>query len=58
MANYDDALCWVQKQYFQALPMKNFDWEKLKNVNCAESNSNPIQTAILNAVCKIIGGFV
>ena len=51
MAGFHDALCWVQKQYFQAVAMKNFDWEKLRN------ESNIAQTAVLNAVCRVVIGF-
>ena len=47
MADFHDALCGVQKQYFQAVAMKNFDWEKLRN------ESNIVQTAVLNAVCRV-----
>ena len=52
MADFNEALYWVQKQYFQAVAMKNFDWEKLKNVKCDESNT--VQIAVLNAVCRIV----
>ena len=54
MADCDDALCWVQKQYFQALAMKNFDWKKLENLTCEDSNSNFAQAEILNGVREII----
>jgi hypothetical protein len=53
MADFNEALYWVQKQYFQAVAMKNFDWEKLKIVKC-DDESNTVQIAILNAVCRIV----
>jgi hypothetical protein len=53
MADFNEALYWVQKQYFQAVAMKNFDWEKLKNVKC-DDESNTVQIAVLNAVCRIV----
>lgn len=55
MANFIDALCWVQKQYFQAISMKIFDWETLRNVTVSESDDSCTdQIAVLNAVCGFI----
>ncbi|XP_028413148.1 protein-lysine N-methyltransferase EEF2KMT-like [Dendronephthya gigantea] len=47
MADLNDALCSVQKQYFQVVGMKFFDWEKLKNLTIEETSSQ--QIAVLNA---------
>ena len=49
MANINEALYSVQKQYFQAVGMRHFDWGKLES----SSESDIEQITVLNAVCKI-----
>lgn len=48
MENVDDVVRWIQRQYFQVVAMKYFDWEKLR------SRSESIeQERILKAVCSL-----
>ena len=45
MENIDDTVSWVQRQYFQAVAMKYFDWDSLKSTKSVR------QEIILKAVC-------
>ena len=50
MADLNGTSHSVQKQYFQAIGMRHFDWGKLGSV----SESHTEQIALLNAVCKFL----
>ena len=55
MADFNNALFWIQKQYFQGVAMKNFDWDKMRDLEMVGTTTdNAEQLSVLNAVCEIL----